>query len=54
VVDGNSTDGSKEFLLKSGYHVVDQKSQGVKAAFWEGFELAAGDVIIPFSPEGRS
>jgi glycosyltransferase involved in cell wall biosynthesis len=53
VVDGNSTDGSKEFLLESGYHVVDQKGKGVKAAFWEGFELATGDVIIPFSPDGN-
>jgi glycosyltransferase involved in cell wall biosynthesis len=54
IVDGSSTDGSKEFLLESGYHVVDQKSQGVKGAFWEGFELANSDVIIPFSPDGNS
>lgn len=54
IVDGNSTDGSKEFLLASGYLVVDQKSRGVKGAFWEGFELARGEIIIPFSPDGNS
>jgi len=54
IVDGSSTDGSKEFLLASGYQVFDQKSKGIKGAFWEGFELASCDVIIPFSPDGNS
>jgi glycosyltransferase involved in cell wall biosynthesis len=53
-IDGNSTDGSKEFLLASGYEVIEQKSCGVKGAFWEGFEQASGEVIIPFSPDGNS
>lgn len=54
ILDGCSTDGSKEFLLSSGYQVVDQKTKGVKGAFWEAFELVKGDVIIPFSPDGNS
>lgn len=54
ILDGGSTDGSKEFLLASGYQVVDQKTKGVKGAFWEAFEIAKGDVIIPFSPDGNS
>jgi glycosyltransferase involved in cell wall biosynthesis len=54
IIDGSSTDGSKEFLLEMGYCVVDQRSRGVKGAFWEGFELATSDVIIPFSPDGNS
>jgi glycosyltransferase involved in cell wall biosynthesis len=54
ILDGGSTDGSKEFLLSTGYQVVDQKTKGVKGAFWEAFELAKGDVIIPFSPDGNS
>ena len=53
-IDGNSTDGSKEFLLANGYKVVAQKSRGVKGAFWEGFELARAQIIIPFSPDGNS
>jgi glycosyltransferase involved in cell wall biosynthesis len=54
IVDGGSTDGSRDFLISLGYAVVDQKKKGVKAAFWEAFELAKGDVIIPFSPDGNS
>lgn len=54
ILDGGSTDGSKEFLLNAGYRVVDQKSKGVKGAFWEAFEMVKGDVIIPFSPDGNS
>lgn len=54
ILDGGSTDGSKEFLLASGYQIVDQKTKGVKGAFWEAFEMAKGDVIIPFSPDGNS
>ncbi|MDX8125954.1 glycosyltransferase family 2 protein [Methylomonas sp. OY6] len=54
ILDGGSDDGSKEYLVSKGYNVVHQKSKGVKAAFWEAFELARGDVIIPFSPDGNS
>src|SRR5579884_384447 len=54
ILDGNSTDGSKEYLLSEGFKVVDQKSKGVKAAFWEGYEQASGEIIIPFSPDGNS
>ena len=32
ILDANSKDGSKEFLLANGYQVVDQKTKGVKAA----------------------
>lgn len=54
VVDGNSTDGTKEYFLENGYHVVTQKKPGVLAAWWEGFDRATGDVIIPFSPDNNS
>ena len=54
IVDGNSTDGSQEFLREHGYDFVVQKSKGVRPAFWEAFELAKGDVIIPFSPDNNS
>jgi glycosyltransferase involved in cell wall biosynthesis len=54
ILDGNSTDGSKEFLRSTGYGVVDQTTQGVRPGFWEAFELATGDVIIPFSTDGNS
>jgi glycosyltransferase involved in cell wall biosynthesis len=54
LLDGNSTDGSKEFLETKGFNVVSQKSKGVKAAFWEAFDQINTDVIIPFSPDGNS
>jgi glycosyltransferase involved in cell wall biosynthesis len=54
LLDGSSTDGSKEWLESQGYKVHSQKSKGVKGAFWEAFEIAQGDVIIPFSPDGNS
>lgn len=54
ILDGNSTDGSKEYLLANNFQVVNQKTKGIKAAFWEAFEIATGDVIIPFSPDGNS
>jgi glycosyltransferase involved in cell wall biosynthesis len=54
ILDGNSTDGSKEYLVENGYTVFDQKAPGIKAAFWEAFNLSTGNVIIPFSPDGNS
>ncbi len=54
ILDGQSTDGTKEYLESLGLKVFDQKSLGVKAAFWEGYDLATGDVIIPFSADGNS
>jgi len=54
ILDGQSTDGSKQWLESNGYQVHAQKSKGVKGAFWEGFELATGEIIIPFSPDNNS
>lgn len=54
ILDGSSTDGSVEYLESLGFKVHKQKSKGVRAAFWEGFELIASDVVIPFSPDGNS
>ena len=31
-----------------------QTTSGLKAAFWEAFEQATGDAIIPFSRDGNS
>ena len=54
IVDGNSTDGTREYLQDNGYNVITQKKPGVVAAWWEGFEAAKGDVIILFSPDNNS
>ncbi|MDI6717462.1 MAG: glycosyltransferase family 2 protein [Patescibacteria group bacterium] len=54
IIDGNSTDGTKEWLEQSGYRVATQKEPGLLSAWWQGFETATGDIIISFSPDGNS
>jgi len=54
VIDCNSTDGTPEWLRENGYRVVQQKSKGLAMAYWECFDLMAGDVIIVFTPDGNS
>lgn len=53
VVDGG-TDGTYEYAVAAGYRVIKQKSKGLVNAYREGLEVAEGDVIIPFSPDGNS
>jgi len=54
VIDGGSTDGSVDYAKSLGLTVIRQKSKGLQNAYWEGLEVAQGDVIIPFSPDGNS
>lgn len=54
VVDGNSTDGTVEYCREHGYRVVQQSGPGLGAAYWDCFDMAEGDVIIPFSPDNNS
>lgn len=54
VIDGDSTDGTREYLEQEGFRVVRQRSLGLLGAYWECLEIASGDVIIAFSPDGNS
>ena len=54
VLDGGSTDGTVEYAKSKGYRVVMQKSKGITNAYREGIEIAKGDYIIAFSPDGNS
>lgn len=54
VVDANSTDGTYEYAVKNNYRVIRQTSVGLVGAYQDGLEVAIGDVIIPFSPDGNS
>ena len=54
IVDANSTDGTLEYLRGRGFKVIIQTLPGGAGAWWEGFQAATGDVIIPFSPDGNS
>ncbi len=53
-VDGHSTDGTWEYLESKGYRVVHQKSHGIAGAYWECVEVAKGEIIVAFSPDGNS
>ena len=54
VVDGHSTDGTREYFMENGYTVIDQKGPGLGSTYWDCLEVATGDVIIPFSPDNNS
>jgi glycosyltransferase involved in cell wall biosynthesis len=53
-VDGHSTDGTYEWLKENGYFVIQQRLPGCIRAYWECFDIATGDVLIPFTPDGNS
>lgn len=53
-IDGNSNDGSTEYVQSLGYTVIPQKNKGLLNAWWEGFDNCTGDIIIPFSPDNNS
>ena len=54
IIDGHSTDGTREYFEDHGYTVMTQKAPGPVNAWWEGFQAARGDIIIPFSPDNNS
>ena len=56
VIDGGSTDGSFEYAQSLGLNPIKQKSheKGMISAYFEALEVAQGDVILPFSPDGNS
>lgn len=54
IVDGNSTDGTLEYVRQQGYQVIVQKKKGLRHAFIEAFPHVTGDVVITFSPDGNS
>lgn len=53
-IDGNSKDGTIEYIESFGYKVIQQSKPGLLNAWWDGFDNCHGDVIIPFSPDNNS
>lgn len=53
VIDGNSTDGTAEFLRSQGLRVISQSRPGRGAAIQIGAVEAAGDAVVYFSLDGN-
>lgn len=54
IVDGGSTDGTIEYAKANGYFVLEQKTEGVYNAYKEALEVAIGNIIVTFTPDGNS
>ncbi|MDP3764311.1 MAG: glycosyltransferase family 2 protein [bacterium] len=54
VIDGGSTDGTIEYCQNNGYSVYKQKGRGYGQGMKEGMNVAQGDIIIEFPPDGNS
>jgi glycosyltransferase involved in cell wall biosynthesis len=53
VVDGGSTDGSREFLASRGMRVLDQPRRGRGVAFQVAAEATQAQALVFFSPDGN-
>lgn len=54
VIDGGSTDGSREYCASMGWEVVSQTGLGLRRAFLDAWPNVRGDVVVTFSPDGNS
>jgi glycosyltransferase involved in cell wall biosynthesis len=52
--DGQSKDGTAEYAREQGYDVVVQSRKGARFSFNEVFPKIKGDIVITFSPNGKS
>lgn len=53
VIDFNSRDGTVEFFQERGIKVIPQKKKGRGEAFRMASEIAEGDALVFFSPDGN-
>jgi len=54
IIDGQSTDGTIEYVKQQGYELVIQQKKGMRHAYMEALPHVRGDVILTFSPDGNS
>jgi glycosyltransferase involved in cell wall biosynthesis len=52
-VDGNSTDGTTEYIKKHGYNLVLEKRLGGRYAMAEAVNNLDSDIVVQFSPDGN-
>jgi glycosyltransferase involved in cell wall biosynthesis len=53
VIDGGSRDGTIEFFRRKGLKVIVQDKKGRGEAFKTAFEVASGEGLVFFSPDGN-
>ncbi|MCA9401644.1 MAG: glycosyltransferase family 2 protein [Candidatus Omnitrophica bacterium] len=53
-LDGNSTDGTLEYIQEHGYEYVLQTEKGLRKGYRECLPHIRGDVLLTFSPDGNS
>lgn len=53
VLDGNSTDGTREFFESKGIRVVSQNNKGLGNAVIEAIAAATGHAVVFFHPDGN-
>lgn len=53
IVDGGSSDGTIEYLEKSGYPYIRQGDLGLAESYCEGFLGSHSDYFITFQPDGN-
>lgn len=53
VVDGGSTDGTREFLTDQGLPIYNQTRSGRGEAFRVGMANSTGELVVFFSPDGN-
>jgi glycosyltransferase involved in cell wall biosynthesis len=54
VVDGGSTDGTVEFMQARGLEIYSQSRRGYGHAMAHGLQIASGDIVVEFTPDGNS
>lgn len=54
VIDGGSTDGTVEYVQSQGLKVHSQTARGYGQGMLQGLQLAKGDIVIEFTPDGNA
>lgn len=52
-IDGNSTDGTRDFFKKKGIKIFDQKYRGIGGAYESAFRNVKSDGLVFFHPDGN-
>lgn len=52
-VDGNSTDGTIEYIRDNGYALILEKKPGLRYVLSEAVNMTKSDIIMTFSPDGN-